>query len=126
MAKVNQQTQFAPGCAEIVEKLGAMLIYQLRDGFDLDNNLFAADEIRVERLNQSASAILQCVRWFRSEWNSLKLKFDFQALVIDRLVETATLILVNSKTHPDDRVAFVLVNQLCFFFFSCRFVPAAP
>src|SRR5437588_12775818 len=37
------------------------------------------------------------------------------------LVETAPLVLVDGKTGPDDGVAFLLINQFCFFFFSCPF-----
>ncbi len=50
------------------------------------------------------------LRWFREKGNLLQLKFDFQALVIDRLEKAASLLCVNGKARADDGVAFVFVN----------------
>ena len=122
MAEVHEQTQLATGCAEIVEELRPMLIYQLGNCFDLNDDLVIANEIRTECLNQCAAAILQRSRWFRQKWNSLELQLDLKALMINRLEKPAALISVNGKARAEDRVAFLLVNQFCFFFFSCQLV----
>ncbi len=47
---------------------------------------------------------------------------DLQAFVVDRFVETAALIFVNLEAGTNDGVAFFLINQFCFVFFSCHFV----
>jgi len=122
MAEVHEQTQLAAGCAEIVEQLSSMFIYQLGNCFDFDDDLVVANEIRTEFLNQSATAVLQCLLWLREKWNPLEFQLNFQTLVVDRFVKTAALVLINGKTGPDDVIAFVLVNQFCFFFFCCLFV----
>ena len=46
MAEVHEQTQLAVGCAEILEQLPSMLIYQLGNCFDLKDDLVVANEIR--------------------------------------------------------------------------------
>jgi hypothetical protein len=51
MAEVHEQTQLATGCAEIVEELRSMLIYQLGNSFDFNDDLVIANEIRTECLN---------------------------------------------------------------------------
>ena len=55
-------------------------------------------------------------------WNSLGFELDFQTFVIYRFEKAAALIFVDSKAGADDCVAFLLVNQFWFFFFSCHFV----
>ena len=65
MAKVDQETQFAASCTEIVKELSSMLVYQFGDCFDFNDDLIVANEVRTEGLNQSAAAILQCLRRFR-------------------------------------------------------------
>jgi hypothetical protein len=114
MAEVNQQTQLATGCAEIIQDLRAVLIAQLRDRLDFENYFFVANEIRTEGLNQCAAAILQRLRWFRQKWNSLEFQLDLKALMINRLEKSAALISINGKARPEDRVAFVFVNQSVF------------
>jgi hypothetical protein len=42
--------------------------------------------------------------------------------MIDRLEKSAALISINGKAGPDDRVAFIFVNQFCFFLFSGRVI----
>jgi hypothetical protein len=118
MAEVHQQTELAAGCTEIIQDLRAVLIAQLRDRLDFEDYFFVANEIRVECLNQCAAAILQRLRWFRPKWNSLKFQLDLQALMINRLEKPAALISINGKAGPDDRVAFIFLNQFCFFLFS--------
>ena len=65
MAKVDQEIQLAASCAEIVRELSSMLVHQLRDCVDFNDDLIVANEVRTEGLNQSAAAILQCLRRFR-------------------------------------------------------------
>ncbi len=65
MAKVDHETKLAASCAEIVKELSSMLVHQLGDCFDFNDDLIVANEVRVECLNQSAAAILQCLRRFR-------------------------------------------------------------
>ena len=89
-----------------------MLIEQGGDGFDLDDDPIVANEVRGERLNKSAPAILQSLRRLRLKWNPVQLKLDLQTLVINRLEKPAALILVNGKTRADDGVALVFVYQL--------------
>jgi hypothetical protein len=45
MAEVREEAQLAVGCAEIVEQLPSMLIYQLGNCFDLKDDLVVANEI---------------------------------------------------------------------------------
>src|SRR5437773_5513538 len=97
MAKVDQETQFAAGCTEMVKELSSMLAYQFGDCFDFKDDLIVANEVRTEGLNQSASAILQCLRRLRLKRNLLKFQLNFQALVINRLVETAAFVLIDFK-----------------------------
>jgi len=40
----------------------------------------------------------------------LEFQFDFQTLVINRLVETAAFVLIDFKARPDNGVALILVN----------------
>jgi len=87
-----------------------MLIDQGGDGFELDDDVIIASEVSDERLNQSAPAILQSLRCLRLKWNSLPFKFDFQALVINRLEKTAALIFVNGEASANDGIAFIFVN----------------
>ncbi len=97
-----------------------MLIYQLGNCFDFNDDLVAANEIRTECLNQCAAAILQRLRWLRQKWNSLEFQLDLKALMINRLEKPAGLISINGKARPEDRVAFIFVNQFYLFFFSCH------
>jgi hypothetical protein len=120
MAEVHEQPQLATGCAEIVEKLRSMLIYQLGDCFDFNDDLVVANEIRTECLDQGAATIFQRSRWLRQKWNSLEFQLDLKALMINRLEKPAALISINSKARSEDGVAFIFVNQFCFFFFSCH------
>jgi hypothetical protein len=101
MAEVHEQPQLATGCAEIVEKLRSMLIYQLGDCFDFNDDLVVANEIRTECLDQCAAAILQRLRWFRQKWNSLEFQLDFKALMINRLEKPASLISINGKARAE-------------------------
>ena len=48
-------------------------------------------------------------------------ELNFQTFVIYRFEKTAALIFVDSKTSTDDGVAFRLVNQSRYFFFSGHF-----
>ena len=118
MAEVHEQTQLAIRCAEIIQDLRTVLVSQLRDRFDFKKYFFVANEIRTECLNQCTAAILQRLRWLRQKWNSLEFQLDLEALMINLLEKPAALILVNGKARPEDRVAFIFVNQFCFFFFS--------
>ena len=87
-----------------------MLIDQGGDGFDLNDDVIVANEVWCERLNKSAPVIVQSLRCLRLKWNSLQLKFDFQALVINRLEKTAALIFVNGEASANDGIAFIFVN----------------
>jgi hypothetical protein len=122
MAKVREQTQFASGRAQIIQDLRAVLITQDGDAFDFENDFVVANEIWVECLDQSAGAILQCLGSFRKERNSLEFELDLQALVVNRFVKAAAFIFVNLEACANNGVAFFLINQFCFFFFSCHFV----
>lgn len=122
MTKVYEQTELAAGRAEIIQDLCAVLIAKCRDGLDFNNDFVVANEIRTECLHQRAPAILQSVRQFRAKRNRLEIKFDFDTLVVNRLVKTAALVLVNAKTGSNDGVAFLFVDQFCFVFVSCHFV----
>ena len=62
MTEVREQAQFAAGCAEIIQELRTVFICQGGDGFDLEDDLVIANEVRGERLNKSTSAILQSPR----------------------------------------------------------------
>jgi len=44
------------------------------------------------------------------EMEPLEFQFDFQTLVINRLVETAAFVLIDFKARPDNGVALILVN----------------
>ena len=87
-----------------------MLIDQGGDGFDLNDDVIVANEVWCKRLNERSPAILQSLRCLRLKWNSLRLKFDFQALVINRLEKAAALIFVNGEARADDGIAFIFVN----------------
>lgn len=55
-----------------------------------------------------------------TKWNSLEFQLNLKALMINRLEKSTVLISIDSKARPEDRVAFIFVNQFCFFFFSCH------
>ena len=114
MAEVHKQAQFATGCAEVIQELRAVLIDQGGDGFDFEDDLVMANEVRGERLNESTPAILQSPRSLRLKWDSLQFQFDLQALVINRLEKAAALLFVNGKTRADDGIAFILIKQFGF------------
>ena len=115
MAEVHEETQLATGCAEIVDELRSMLIYQLGNCFDLNDDLVVANEIPTECLNQCAAAILQRLRWLRQKLNSLKLQLDLKAVMINCLEKSTALVSINGKARTEDRVALIFVNQsVCF------------
>jgi hypothetical protein len=120
MAKVHEQTQLTACRAEVVQNLSAVFIDQLGDCFDLKDDFVVANEIWIEFLKQSATAVLQGLRWLRQKWTSLKFQLDLRAIVIDRLEKPAALMFVNLEAYANDGVTFFLINQFCFFF-SCHF-----
>ena len=97
-----------------------MLICQCRNSFDFDDDLAVTNEIGGERLDKGTIAISEALRRLRKKWNSLQFKFDFQALVINRLEEAAALLFVNGKTRADDGVTFIFVDQFRRPFVSCH------
>lgn len=105
---------------EVINVLAFGAVYAEVNRLDLENYFLIAYKIRLECLNQCAAAVLQCLRWFRQKWNSLKFELDLQTLMINRLEKPAALISINGKARPDDRVAVIFVNQFCFFFLSCH------
>src|SRR6266568_1775143 len=60
MAEVDEQAQLAVCGTKIIQKLRPMFINQRRNSFDLENDFLVADEIRIEPLNERATAVLQC------------------------------------------------------------------
>jgi hypothetical protein len=55
-----------------------------------------------------------------TKWNSLEFQLDLKALMINRLEKPAALISINGKARPENRVAFIFVNQFYLFLFSCH------
>jgi hypothetical protein len=100
MPEIDEQTQLAGGCAQIIQNLRAVLIAQIRNRLDLENYFSVADKIRVECLNQCAATVLQCLRWFRQKWNSLKFELDLQASIIKPARESRSPYLDKRQSTP--------------------------
>ena len=77
-----------------------MSINQLRQGFYLYKKLVIANKVRLEKVREQSSFIIQLQLRLGDERNSLQLEFDSQALLIYRFSKSASLLFVYLEQAP--------------------------
>jgi len=105
--EVDEQAESISGCFEVVVDLGPMFVGKCGDGFDLDNDLPVAVEVRLVSLHEGPTFVCQLELRLGEERNAPQFEFDLEAFLVDRLEEPRALVVVDFETRPDDGVSLV-------------------
>jgi hypothetical protein len=102
MAEVHQQPKTHTGRAEVVMKLGAMLVGQRGHSFDFDDDSTVADEIRRLGLLQRPPFVGQAKLRLCFERNTSLRKLDLETFLEDRLKKSRPFVPVDLKAGTHD------------------------
>src|SRR5207302_3461650 len=117
MTEVHEQAELVAGRVQIIEDLSAMFVGQRRNGFEFDDDFAKTNEIGLISLSQRSTAVTQGQLRLRNGRNLQVFELDFHALLINRLKESAALVLVNREASSNDRVAFRFEQKIVDFVF---------
>ena len=84
-----------------------MSVDQFIDSLDLNDYLFVTNKIRFEILRKRISFVFQEQFRLGNEWNPLEGEFQLETLLVNRLGESESFLVIYLKASPDDLVAFV-------------------
>jgi hypothetical protein len=107
-AEVHKQTQFIPASVKVVQDLGAVLGQKRRDGFELHNDRFVAQEVGAETVLEFSVFVKNRKFDLRFEGNPANAKLDFQCLLIGWFGETTTEFVMHLKASSHDGIGFLL------------------
>src|SRR5262245_61691966 len=99
MAKIDEQAKPISRRFQIIVNLSAMLIDQFRHSLDLQNDLVEQNEIGLVDQTQRPPFVTEIQFCLRLERNSLKLKFNCQARLVNRFDEPTAFLFVNLKAR---------------------------
>ena len=111
MAKVDEQAKAMPCGVEIIDDLGAVLVRQRRDGFQLDQNLVKAHHVGHIALLKRLPLVRQRNGHLRAKRDVLKSQLQFQAFLIHALQKPTAFLFVNLEARSDDALRLVFVNE---------------
>jgi hypothetical protein len=99
-AKVHKQAEFESRGLQIIVHLCTKHIFQIRNGFDLHDDLSKAHEISLICQIEDLALIVEYQLRLRDRRDASQLEFNRQALLIDRLQESTPLLLIDLKQAP--------------------------
>jgi len=108
VAKVDQQSNLGAGCGQVVEHLRTVFVGQGGDRLNLHNHLIEAEKVGDEALCQRVPLVGQGKLFLSIEPNVLHPQFDLKAFLVNRLRETASLLVVDLKAGTDQAVGLLL------------------
>ena len=111
-SEVNQDTQVELARIEIVEDLRTMRVGQGFNGFDLNNDLIEAKEVRSEILIDPRPFVDQCQSWLCDEGNTPARKFDLQTRLIDRFRKSTSHLIVDLEARTRDGKGLILEENI--------------
>jgi hypothetical protein len=100
-----------------------MIIGEFGDGFDLDDDLPVAVEVRLVGLHEGPTFVCQLELRLGEERNAPQFEFDLETFLVDRLEEPRALIVVDFETRPDDGVSLVFEKDFHRSSLSCLYFP---
>ena len=89
-----------------------MFIDEVRHSLDLNHNFLEADEVRLISLLQKTSLIRERQRLMRLEGDCLKIKLQFEALLVNGLNKPTAFLIIDFKACSNNFVRFFLVNDI--------------
>ena len=115
MAEIHQQSQPEPRNSQIIANLRLMFRSQVRNGFDFNDHLVKANEIRLVGLPQSQALVLKFQLTLFLELQLSQLELPGQSFLIYLLQKTRAERSLHLETRTLNGVGFFLVNYLHFF-----------
>lgn len=88
-AEIDEQAHLEPGAFEIVDDLRPVLRRDCADGFQFNDDLTEADEVRNKPLLQTLTPIGQPKGMLRGKLNAVAIELSGQAFLVDRFQEAA-------------------------------------
>ena len=118
MAEIDQQAKPFPGCLQIIDHLGSVLIIELFNRLDLQYDFIKTQEIRFIGLPQFSTLVIKPDPGFLSKWDFPHRKFKRQAFLVDRLKKPISFVCIYLEASPDNSIT-LLFEDNSLFHFSC-------
>jgi hypothetical protein len=112
VTEIDQQADPQAGCLEIIMDLGAVFISQPGHRFDLDDDLFETNKVRLITLPEGSAFVFRLEYGLSFERDSPLHQFQLKAFLKDCFEKSAALLFVHFKARTQQGMRFIGMNQL--------------